>query len=221
MIPPAQSAEFVYRMEDVLDVYHLPYNPDYPVVCFDESSKQLVTEKRTSVPAQPGQLERYDYEYQRNGVRNFFLFFSPLASWRHVKVTMQRTHLEWAYCMKDLVDVHFPEATRICVIQDNLNTHNPAFLYEVFEPADAKRILDKLEFHFTPKHGSWLNMAEIEFSVLTRQCLNRRIGDEASLIRETASWEEIRNQTQATVNWQFTTDDARIKLKKLYPSIND
>jgi len=221
VIPPAQSAEFVYRMEDVLDVYHLPYNPDYPVVCFDESSKQLVTEKRTSVPAQPGQLERYDYEYQRNGVRNFFLFFSPLASWRHVKVTMQRTHLEWAYCMKDLVDVHFPEATRICVIQDNLNTHNPAFLYEVFEPADAKRILDKLEFHFTPKHGSWLNMAEIEFSVLTRQCLNRRIGDEASLIRETASWEEIRNQTQATVNWQFTTDDARIKLKKLYPSIND
>ena len=221
MIPPAQSAEFVYRMEDVLDVYHLPYNPDYPVVCFDESSKQLVTEKRTSVPAQPGQLERYDYEYQRNGVRNFFLFFSPLASWRHVKVTMQRTHLEWAYCMKDLVDVHFPEATRICVIQDNLNTHNPAFLYEVFEPADAKRILDKLEFHFTPKHGSWLNMAEIEFSVLTRQCLNRRIGDEASLIRETASWEEIRNQTQASVNWQFTTDDARIKLKKLDPSIND
>lgn len=206
-------------MEDVLDVYHLPYDPDYPVVCFDESNKQLVAEKRTSVPAEPGQLERYDYEYQRNGVRNLFLFFSPLAAWRHVKVTKQRTHLEWTDCMKDLVDVHFPEATRICVIQDNLNTHNPAFLYEVFEPAEAKRILDKLEFHFTPKHGSWLNMAEIEFSVLARQCLDRRIGDEASLIQEIATWEEKRNQTQATVNWQFTTDHARIKLKKLYPSI--
>jgi len=206
-------------MEDVLDVYHLPYDPDYPVVCFDESNKQLVAEKRISVPAVPGQLERYDYEYQRNGVRNLFLFFSPLVAWRHVKVTKQRTHLEWAYCMKDLVDVHFPEAIRIVVIQDNLNTHNPVFLYEVFEPAEAKRILNKLEFHFTPKHGSWLNMAEIEFSVLARQCLDRRIGDEASLIREIATWEEKRNQTQATVNWQFTTDDARIKLKKLYPSI--
>lgn len=206
-------------MEDVLDVYHLPYDPDYPVVCFDESNKQLVAEKRISVPAEPGQLERYDYEYQRNGVRNLFLFFSPLVAWRHVKVTKQRTHLEWAYCMKDLVDVHFPEAIRIVVIQDNLNTHNPAFLYDVFEPAEAKRILDKLEFHFTPKHGSWLNMAEIEFSVLARQCLDRRIGDEASLIQEIATWEETRNYTQATVNWQFTTDDARIKLEKLYPSI--
>ena len=207
-------------MEDVLDVYHLPYDPDYPVVCFDESNKQLVAEKRISVPAVPGQLERYDYAYQRNGVRNLFLFFSPLVAWRHVKVTKQRTHLEWAYCMKDLVDVHFPEAIRIVVIQDNLNTHNPAFLYQVFEPAEAKRILNKLEFHFTPKHGSWLNMAEIEFSVLARQCLDRRIGDEASLIREIATWEEKRNQTQATVNWQFTTDDARIKLKKPYPSID-
>jgi hypothetical protein len=207
-------------MEDVLDVYHLPYDPDYPVVCFDESNKQLVAEKRISVPAVPGQLERYDYEYQRNGVRNLFLFFSPLVAWRHVKVTKQRTHLEWAYCMKDLADVHFPEALRIVVIQDNLNTHNPAFLYQVFEPAEAKRILNKLEFHFTPKHGSWLNIAEIEFSVLARQCLDRRIGDEASLIREIATWEEKRNQTHATVNWQFTTDDARIKLKKLYPSID-
>ena len=207
-------------MEDVLDVYHLPYDPDYPVVCFDESSKQLVAEKRVSVPAEPGQLERYDYEYQRNGVRNLFLFFSPLASWRHVKVTNQRTHLEWADCMKDLVDVHFPEATRIRVIQDNLNTHNPAFLYEVFEPAEAKRILDKLDFHFTPKHGSWLNMAEIEFSVLSRQCLDRRIGDAAALTQEISSWEENRNKLEATVDWQFTTVDARIKLKKLYPSIN-
>jgi hypothetical protein len=208
-------------MEDVLDVYHLPYDENYPVVCFDESSKQMVAEKRNSIPAEPGQLERYDYEYKRNGVRNLFLFFSPLAAWRHVKVTQQRTHLEWADCMKDLVDVHFPKATRIRLIQDNLNTHNPVFLYEVFEPAEAKRILDKLEFHFTPKHGSWLNMAEIEFSVLSRQCLNRRIGDEASLVHEVATWEEKRNLSQATVNWQFTTEDARIKLKKLYPSIND
>jgi hypothetical protein len=206
-------------MEDVLDIYHLPYDPDYPVVCFDESNKQLVAEKRIPVPAEPGQLERYDYEYQRNGVRNLFMFFSPLVAWRHVKVTKQRTHFEWAYCMKDLVDVHFPEAIRIILIQDNLNTHNPAFLYEVFEPAEAKRILNKLEFHFTPKHGSWLNVAEIEFSVLARQCLDRRIGDEVALIHEIATWEVIRNHTQATVNWQFTTDDARIKLKRLYSSI--
>ena len=208
-------------MEDVLDVYHLPYDPAYPVVCFDESSKQLVAEKRQSIPAEPGQLERYDYEYQRNGVRNLFLFFSPLVSWRHIKVTEQRTHLDWAHCMKDLVDVHFPQATRIRLIQDNLNTHNPAFLYEVFEPTEAKRILDKLEFHFTPKHGSWLNMAEIEFSVLFRQCLDQRIGDDVSLVREIVTWEEYRNLYQVTVNWQFTTDDARIKLRKLYPSINN
>jgi hypothetical protein len=208
-------------MEDVLDLYHLPYDLDCPVVCFDESSKQLVSEKRISVAAEPGQLERYDYEYRRNGVRNLFLFFSPLVSWRNIKVTEQRTHLEWAHCMKDLVDVHFPTATRVLLIQDNLNTHNPAFLYEVFEPTEAKRILDKLEFHFTPKHGSWLNMAEIEFSVLSRQCLDRRIGDEGSLVQEISTWQDKRNHAQATVDWQFTTQDARIKLNKLYPSIKD
>lgn len=216
-----QSAEFVYRMEDVLDIYHLSYDPNYPYVCFDESNKQLVAEKNIPVEAAPGQVARYDYAYQRNGVRNLFLFFSPLVSWRHVKVTEQRTHQEWADCMKDLVDEHFPQATRIRVIQDNLNTHNPAFLYEVFEPAEAKRILDKLEFHYTPKHGSWLNMAEIEFSVLARQCLDRRIPDEETLIHEVRSWQEHRNAIKATVDWQFTTHDARIKLKKLYPSIND
>ena len=182
MIPAAQSAEFVYHMEDILNVYHLPYDPDYPVVCFDESSKQLVAEKRIPIPAKSRQLERYDYEYQRNGVRNLFMFFSPLSSWRHVKVTQQRTHFEWAHCMKDLVDIHFPNAKQIRIIQDNLSTHNPAFLYAVFEPAEARRIIDKLDFHFTPKHGSWLDMAEIEFSVLSRQCLDRRIGDESSLI---------------------------------------
>jgi len=216
-----QSAEFVYRMEDVLDLYHVPYDPNFPYVCFDESNKQLVAEKRSAVEPEPGHVERYDYEYQRNGVRNLFLFFSPLGSWRHVKVTEHRTHLEWADCMKDLVDVHFPQATRIRVIQDNLNTHNPVFLYEVFEPAEAKRILDKLEFHYTPKHGSWLNMAEIEFSVLSRQCLDRRIPDEETLIQEIRAWEERRNASKATVDWQFTTKDARTKLKKLYPSIHD
>jgi hypothetical protein len=207
-------------MEDVLDIYHLPYEADYPVVCFDESSKQLVAEKRKSIPAVPGHLERYDYEYKRNGVRNLFLFFSPLASWRKVKVTEQRTHLDWAKCMKDLVDVHFPNAKRIRLIQDNLNTHNPVFLYDVFEPPEAKRILDKLEFHFTPKHGSWLNMAEIEFSILSRQCLDRRIGDETTLVQEVTAWQEKRNKAKVTVDWQFTTSDARIKLRKLYPSIN-
>jgi len=221
VIPPIQSAEFVHRMEDVLDIYHLPYDPNFPVVCFDESSKQLVAEKHTSISVEPGQAERHDYEYKRNGVRNLLLFFSPLASWRHIQVAELRTHLEWAYCMRDLVDVHFPEATCVLVIQDNLNTHNPAFMYEVFEPAEAKRILDRLDFHFTPKHGSWLNMAEIEFSVLSRQCLDRRIEDEASLIQEITAWQEERNKIHATVDWQFTTDDARIKLKKLYPSINN
>ena len=221
MIPPTQCAEFVYRMEDVLDIYHLPYDPKSPVVCFDETNKQLIVEKRLSLPAKPGQPARYDYEYKRNGVRNFFLFFAPLSAWRHIKVTKQRTRIDWAYCMKDLVDIHFPEADLIRVVLDNLNVHNPAFLYEVFEPAEAKRILDKLEFHFTPKHGSWLNMAEIEFSVLSRQCLDRRIGDEATLIQEITSWEENRNKVKGTVNWQFTTEDARIKLKNLYPSIED
>ena len=207
-------------MEDGLDVYHLPYDADAPVVCFDESSKQLVVEQRIPIPAKSGQPERYDYEYQRNGVRNLFMFFSPLASWRHVKVTRQRRHFEWAHCMKDLVDIHFPNAKKIRIIQDNLNTHNPAFLYAVFEPAEARRIIDKLDFHFTPKHGSWLDMAEIEFSVLSRQCLDRRIGDATSLIQEIAFWERNRNEAKVTVDWQFTTEDARIKLKKLYPSID-
>ena len=207
-------------MERVLDVYHLPLDAKSPLVCFDESSKQLIAEKRVPRPAQPGQVARYDYEYKRNGVRNLFVFFAPLLAWRQVKVTHQRTHVEFAVCMRDLVDVHFPDAALIRVVLDNLNTHNPAFLYQVFAPAEAKRILDKLEFIYTPKHGSWLNMAEIEFSVLTRQCLNRRIGDQSTLVNEIAAWVEKRNALQATVDWQFTTEDARIKLVKLYPSIN-
>ncbi len=190
MIPPQASAAFVYAMEKVLDIYHLPLDPQVPLVCFDESSKQLIEEKRTPLPAQPGQLARYDYEYRRNGVRNLFLFFAPLLAWRHVKITHQRTHVDFAYCMRDLVDEHFSEADLVRVVLDNLNTHNPVFLYEVFEPEEAKRILDKIEFIYTPKHGSWLNMAEIEFSVLIRQCLNHRIGEEITLVSEIEAWQE-------------------------------
>jgi hypothetical protein len=206
-------------MEDVLDLYTLPYDPRYPQVCFDETSKQLIGESRTALPAKPGELERYDYEYVRNGVANLFMFFAPLHNWRHVKVTERRTKEDWAYCMRDLVDVHFPQAIRIRLVEDNLNTHDPAALYEVFAPTEAKRILDRLEFHYTPKHGSWLNMAEIEFSLLSRQCLHPRIPDMPTLEREVGAWQAERNQAQATVHWRFTTSDARIKLKRLYPSI--
>jgi hypothetical protein len=218
VIPPKANAEFVYYMEDVLDLYHEPYDPRYPMVNFDETSKQLISETRVPLPPTPGQVARYDYEYRRNGVRNLFLFFEPLRGWRHVKVTERRTKVDWAYCMKQLVDEFYPHAIRIRVVQDQLNTHNPAALYEVFEPKEAKRLLDRLEFHYTPKHGSWLNMAEIEFSVLSRQCLDQRIPDETTLQREVAAWEEARNANEAKVNWRFTTQDARIKLKRLYPS---
>jgi DDE superfamily endonuclease len=206
-------------MEDVLDLYTLPYDPRYPQVCFDETSKQLIGESRTPLPAKPGELERYDYEYVRNGVANLFMCFVPLHNWRHVKVTERRTKEDWAYCMRDLVDVHFPQAIRIRLVEDNLSTHDPAALYEVFAPTEAKRILDRLEFHYTPKHGSWLNMAEIEFSVLRRQCLHPRIPDMPTLEREVGAWQAERNQAQATVHWRFATSDARIKLKRLYPSI--
>jgi hypothetical protein len=220
VIPPQESAEFVYRMEDVLALYHEPYDPLYPVVCFDETSKQLIQETRLPLPAQPGQVQRYDYEYERNGVRNLFLFFEPLAGQRHLKVTERRTKKDWAECMKYLVDVLHPDAAKIRVVLDNLNTHNPAALYEFFPPAEAKRILDKLEFHYTPKHGSWLNMAEIEFSVLTRQCLDRRIPDGEHLCREVSAWESDRNTNATKANWQFTTEDARTKLERLYPSFD-
>jgi len=206
-------------MEDVLDLYTLPCDPRYPLVCFDETSKQLIGATRTPLPAEPGQPERYDYEYVRNGVANLFMFFAPLHNWRHVKVTEHRTKEDWAYCMRDLVDVHFPDAVRIRLVEDNLNTHDPSALYEVFEPAEAKRILDRLEFHYTPKHGSWLNMAEIELSVLSGQCLDQRIPDLLGLEHAVAAWEADRNAAEATVNWRFTTADARIKLKRLYPSI--
>ncbi len=206
-------------MEDVLDVYHLPDDPRYPTVCFDETSKQLIKEVRTPLPRAPGHLERYDYEYERHGVQNLFMFFCPLRNWRHVKVTDRRTKADYAYCLRELVDDLFPEAEHIRLVHDNLNTHTPFALYELFAPAEAKRIWDKLEFHYTPKHGSWLNMAEIELSVLNRQCLDRRIADRETLEQEVAAWEESRNAKGTTVNWRFTTADARIKLKRLYPSI--
>jgi len=219
-IPPRANAEFVYHMEDVLDVYKRPMNPQIPLVCVDETPEQLISETRQAVPMQSGQPQRGDYEYRRAGVANLFMFFAPLQNWRSVKVTAQRTKVDWAHCMRDLVDVHFPQAEKIVLVQDQLNTHSPAGLYEVFTPTEAKRILDRLEFHSTPKHGSWLNMAEIELSVLNRQCLRRCIPSQADLIRETAAWVKRRNQKHATVDWQFAAQDARIKLKRLYPSIH-
>jgi len=221
VIPPRENAQFVYRMEDVLALYHEPYDPQYPVVCFDETSKQLIKETRVPWPAKPGKVARYDYAYERNGTRNLFMFFEPLAGRRQVKVTERRTKRDWALCMKQLVDEFYPDAVLIRVVLDNLNTHNPAALYETFTPAEARRLLEKLDFHYTPKHGSWLNMAEIEFSVLTRQCLGQRLPDAETLCQEVAAWQAMRNTEATKVNWRFTTADARIKLKRLYPSFDD
>jgi hypothetical protein len=218
---PTVGAEFVWRMEDVLDLYAEPYDPRHPQVCFDEVPYQLVSETRRPLPMQPGRPQRYDYEYQRNGTCNLFVFFQPLAGWRHLKVTERRTKRDFAQCMKELVDVHFPEADKIRVVLDNLNTHTPAALYEAFDAAEARRLVQKLEFHYTPKHGSWLNMAEIEISVLTAQCLDRYIPDIAPLDREVSSWQNERNAHRASVDWRFTTVKARDKLKRLYPSQSD
>jgi hypothetical protein len=205
-------------MEDVLDLYAEPYDPKRPQVNMDETSKQLVTETRCPLPAQPGQPERYDYEYERNGTRNLFLFIEPQAGWRHVNVTEQRTRLDFAHQMKWLVEEVYPEADVVRVVLDNLNTHRAASLYEAFTPEEARQMIKKLEFHYTPKHGSWLNMAEIELSVLQRQCLDRRIPDAATLVQEIAAWERARNDEQATIDWRFSVTEARDKLKRLYPS---
>jgi len=205
-------------MEDVLDLYAAPYDPQRPMVTFDETSKQLIGETRQPLPTQPGQPARYDYEYQRNGTRNIFLFCEPQAGWRHVAVTAQRTMEDFAQQMKWLVDERYPHADVIRVVLDNLNTHKPGSLYETFPPAEAHRLRQKLEFHYTPKHGSWLNMAEIELSVFARQCLQRRIATEATLVHELAAIEATRNAAQATIHWQFTTAAARVKLAHLYPS---
>ena len=206
-------------MEDILEVYTRPYDPSRPQVCLDEKSKQLVGEVREPLAAGPGRPARYDYEYERNGTANLFIVCEPLAGWRHISVTEQRTKLDWAHCIKELVDVHYPEAEKIVLVLDNLNTHTPAALYEAFAPAEARRIARKLEIHYTPKHGSWLNMAEIELSVLARQCLDRRIPDRKALAGEVGAWEEERNAAESSIDWRFTSADARIKLKHLYPEI--
>jgi len=219
-IPPKSNAEFVCQMEEVLDVYKRPYDPNRPMVCFDERPKQLIGEIRKPIPAAPGKQACYDYEYKRNGVANLFMMFEPLVGKRHVKVTNRRTKKDWAECVRQLVDEIYPQADSIVLVMDNLNTHKKASLYEAFEPTEAKRIADKLEIHYTPKHGSWLNMAEIEISVLSRQCLAERMDNVKRLQKEAMVWAEERNTKEAKVDWRFTTDDARIKLKKLYPSID-
>jgi DDE superfamily endonuclease len=208
-------------MEDVLAVYQRPYDPAQPVVCLDETSRQVVAETREPLPVAPGHPARHDPEYARQGVVNLFLVSEPLRGRRHVRVSTQRTRIDFAHCVQELVDGHYPAADRIVLVLDQLNTHSPASLYQAFPPAEAKRLADKLEIHHTPKHGSWLNMAEIELSVLARQCLNRRLGDRATLEQEVAAWEEARNAAAATIDWQFTTADARIKLKRLYPTIHE
>jgi len=205
-------------MEDVLDVYHRPPDPRRPLVCFDETSKQLTKEVRPPVPPTPGHPACLDTEYERNGVANCFLVCAPLLGWRHVDGTDRRTRRDWAAQIRELVEVHFPTAERIVLVLDNLNIHAPASLYEAFPPAEAKRLWDKLEVHYTPKHGSWLNIAEIELSALSRQCLDRRIPDQATLQTEVVAWTARRNGAAVTVDWQFTTEDARTKLKHLYPS---
>ena len=205
-------------MEQVLELYKWPYNSDQPVVNMDETTKQLTEEVIEPIPAKPGQPERYDTLYKRNGVATLFIFFEALVGWRKVNVTEGKTRVDWAWQIKELLDVHYPDAKKVHLVMDNLNTHNGASLYEAFTPEEARRLLERLEFHYTPKHGSWLNVAEIEFSILSRQCLGGRIPDATSLISEIASWESDRNNIATKVNWQFTTEDARVKLKRLYPT---
>jgi len=206
-------------MEDVLEVYHLPYDSNYPVVCMDESCKQLIGEVREPIPCEPGQVRREDDEYVRNGVAEIFMEVEPLAGKRHVDVTEHRTKKDFAMQIKQMLDVRYPEAIKVRLVMDNLNTHNTSSLYETFEPQEARRLAERLEIHFTPKHGSWLNMAEIELSVLKGQCLDRRIADIATMQAEVAAWEEDRNNRSKKIDWQFTTSDARIKLKGLYPKL--
>ena len=207
-------------MEDVLDVYCRPYDPRYPVVCLDESSKELHADVHAPLPMEPGKPERIDDHYRRQGTVNLFLACEPLRGWRQIKLTQRRTKVDWAHFVRELVEVHYPEAEKIVLVMDNLNTHRPASLYDAFAPAEAKRIWDRLELHYTPKHGSWLNIAECEFSVLSRQCTNRRIADADLLQAEVTAWQAERNGNTATVDWRFTTEDARIRLKHLYPKID-
>jgi hypothetical protein len=207
-------------MEDVLEVYTQPYDPRQPQVCMDETSKQLLSEVREALPVQPGHPQRVDYEYKREGVADLFMFFEPLAGKRFVQVTDHRTRKDWAHAMKTLSDDVYPQAEKIVIVMDNLNTHSPISFYETFEPEEARRLINRFEFHYTPKHGSWLNMAEIELGVLTRQCLTRRIPNKAALEREVKAWQNERNEKVVKVDWRFSTADARIKLKHLYPVIH-
>jgi len=219
-IPPKQSGEFVYHMEDVLEVYHRPYDKKRPVVCLDETFKQLIGETREPLPPSPGQVERYDSVYVRNGVSSLFMTFEPLAGWRHVELSDRRTAVDFARIVKGLVDSRrYKDAEKIVLVMDQLNTHSPASLYEAFAPDEAKRIADKLEVHHTPKHGSWLNMAEIELSAFARD-LPDRVGDKSEMQQHVSAWEKRRNESKAKADWQFTTTDARVKLRKLYPTID-
>jgi DDE superfamily endonuclease len=219
-IPPQANAAFVCNMEDVLEVYTRPDDPQYPLVCMDETSKQLLAETREPIPAEPGQPQRVDYEYKREGVADLFMFFEPLTGKRMVKVTDQRTRKDWAFAMQELADGRYPLAKKIVIVMDNLNTHSPASFYETFEPQEARRLTERFEFHYTPKHGSWLNIAEIELGVLIRQCLSRRIPDKITLTKEVKAWQIDHNAKVVKVDWRFTTADARIKLKHLYPVIH-
>jgi hypothetical protein len=221
VIPPEHDAEFVCAMEDVLEVYHRNYDPKRPVVCLDETSKQLVAETRQPVPAAPGRPERIDYEYERHGTANLFLVTEPLVGRRTVTVTERRTAVDFAAVLRDLADRQYPDAEKVVLVMDNLNTHKLASLYEAFEPAEARRLAERFEIHYTPKHGSWLNVAEIELGILSRQCLDRRIGGVEELKKEIRAWQRKRNSACGTVDWQFTTKDARTKLKRLYPSFQE
>ncbi|CAM4431860.1 Tc1-like transposase DDE domain-containing protein [Paenibacillus alkaliterrae] len=208
-------------MEDVLDVYQQPYDPDCPVICMDEKPYQLLDEARQPIPMKPAKPLREDSEYVRNGTCSIFIFTEPLAGWRHVAVSERRTRIDWAEQVRELLEVHYPQAPKIKLVMDNLNTHSVASLYQAFEPETARRLAKRLEIHYTPKHGSWLNIAEIELSVMTSQCLGRRIPSLAELADELSAWEHSRNQSQKGVDWQFTTNEARIKLKRLYPQFKD
>jgi hypothetical protein len=219
VIPPDANAAFVAAMENVLEVYQRPHDPDCPVVCLDETSRQLIAETRVPIPAKPRCPVRHDYEYQRNGTANLFMIFAPLEGWRHVEVTDRHTAVDYAQILKELSNKHFPDSKKIVLIQDNLNTHKPASLYEAFPAPEARRLVERFEWHDTPKHGSWLDLAESELSVLSGQCLDRRIADKQTLVEEVAAWEAGRNNHHTKADWQFTTADARVKLKRLYPSL--
>jgi hypothetical protein len=219
VIPPKQNAEFVANMENVLEIYKMPYNSAIPVICMDEQPTQLIKETRMKMTLEPGKPERVDYEYERNGTAANFMFTEPLGSWRKVNVRQQKTSIDWAYEIKELLDKDYPQAHKVVLVCDNLNTHKIASLYEAFDPHEALRLAKRLEIHYTPKHGSWLNVAEIELSVFTKQCLDRRIPDMTTLQQEAKAWYRKRNSNQKAVDWQFTTDDARVKLKRLYPQI--